>query len=43
MRDKNSLDTVQFQVTALYVPGANPLAKDRPADTKVAEAKGGAR
>jgi len=43
LHEKGSLDTVKFQVTALYIPGNNPVAKTGPADTKVAEAKGGAR
>lgn len=43
LHEKGSLDTVKFQLTALYIPGTNPVAKANSADTKVAEAKGGAR
>jgi type IV pilus assembly protein PilN len=41
--DKSNLDTVTFQVTALYVPEAAPLVQTRAAITNVAGKKGGAR
>jgi type IV pilus assembly protein PilN len=42
-QEKGSLDTVTFQVTALYVPKTAPVAENQTAGTKVAETKGGAR
>jgi type IV pilus assembly protein PilN len=41
--DKNSLDTVIFQVAALYVPTSTSVAEDQTAGTKVVEIKGEAR
>lgn len=45
VREKESPDTVKFQVTALYVPTrtAPPAAQTQTAVTKVSEAKGRAR
>ncbi len=41
LHEKESADTVMFQLTALYVPSAT--AEAQTAETKVAEARGGAR
>jgi hypothetical protein len=42
-REKDNPDTVKFQVTALYVPGAAALPGSRIVETKVAETQGGTR
>lgn len=39
--ERDSSDTVKFQVTAVYVPGVSPVAETQPAGTKVAKANGG--
>lgn len=41
--EKGDTDPVKFRLSALYVPGATPVAESTAAETKVAEIKGGAR
>jgi type IV pilus assembly protein PilN len=43
VHEKDTLDTVKFQVTALYVPTGDSAAQNLTAGTKVAENKGEAR